>query len=361
MKDQITHRKRRHLDVCLDPHSGVQGKGSQMEKIRLPHRPLPELDLQDVTTKTSFLGQTLQAPIMISCMTGGTEEGKRLNRLLTQCANDVGFAIGTGSIRVMLRHPERQEDFALKKWAPQVPVLANIGAAQLEEYSPAEILQATHSLDADALYVHLNAAQEMFQQNGDGNFSSWKTNLARMIEQAKDFPILVKEVGAGIPPKDALELLDMGVSMVDIAGCGGTDWVAVESFSQDSPNKDFYHWGYPTAELLWAYRLLMKTNSDWAQRLQGKIIASGGLLTALDMVKALGCGASMAAAALPFLQAAAQGEDSLYNFAHQLVAHSQTAMLLIGAKNPQAIATKNLHAESDLCSSAQNLIAEVLG
>ncbi|MDT8299267.1 MAG: alpha-hydroxy-acid oxidizing protein, partial [Spirochaetaceae bacterium] len=199
MSDDLPERKQKHLEICLDQDLDIQSGSTGLQSIALPHRALPETHADQVDLKTEFLGYTQTLPVMISCMTGGSEDGRLLNRLLAEVAGKRKLAIGTGSIRVMLRHPETKSHFDLKPLVPNSPLIANIGAAQLTEYSPNNILEAVNSIDADGLYVHLNPAQELFQEDGDRNFQGWYDGFRRLLDSA-DIPILVKETGAGIPP-----------------------------------------------------------------------------------------------------------------------------------------------------------------
>ena len=330
--ESLPRRKTRHLNICLDEFSPVETGSSRLDEIALPHCAIPRSAPGNLHLGTRFLGYDLAMPVMISCMTGGSEEGRRLNRLLAEAAGRRRLAFGLGSIRVMLRYPETRAHFTMRSLVPDSPILANIGAAQLAEYSAERLVEAVRSLEADGLYVHLNAAQELFQEGGDTDFSHWRDNLRRLIEEAP-IPILVKETGAGIGPREGLELLRWGAAYVDLAGAGGTDWVAVESIREgklDGPREgtggregagerkgvegaggpmfggaavrdgfspggggtvprregpgvrdeslagSFLNWGYSTAELLLAYRLLAEVGGETGDLVRGRIIASGG-------------------------------------------------------------------------------------
>jgi len=364
MSDQLQERKQKHLDICLDKSVSVESGDTRLSEISLKHRALPEIHAAGVSLATGFLGYMLKMPVMISCMTGGSEEGRHFNNLLARIAGDSGLAIGTGSIRVMLRHTETTSHFELKKLAPEVPVLANIGAAQLVEYSPSVLTEAVKRIGADALYVHLNPAQELFQDDGDRDFTGWYDGFRRLIDAA-DIPVLVKETGAGIPPLEGLKLLEAGVSYIDVSGTGGTDWVAVESARKDSADRlasdSFRNWGYPTGELLLAYRQIVNAGGTAGEMAGGKIIASGGLRSPRDFAVSLACGAAMGAAAMPFIRAVSQGgEEAVYRYIAELETGIRAAVVLTGSGTLANLRNTSLRISRTLAGDAEELAEEAL-
>ena len=364
MSKDLQERKQKHLDICLDRSLCVESGDTGFSAISLPHRALPEIDSGAISLETPFLGYRLRLPVMISCMTGGSDNGRKLNRLLAGIAGESGLAIGTGSIRVMLRHPETRSHFEMKKIAADVPVLANIGAAQLVEYSPEILNEAVKSIGADGLFVHLNPAQELFQNDGDRNFLDWYDCFGRLLDHV-DFPVLAKETGAGIPPVEGLRLLKLGVSFVDVAGTGGTDWVAIEALRKESGKyiaaQSFRNWGYPTGELLMAYRQIVRAGGDSGALISGRIIASGGLRTPRDFAVSLACGARLGAAALPFIRYAAQGgPDAVADYIAELETGIRAAIVLSGAGSLENLRNTELRVSSELSVNAEELAEEAL-
>lgn len=352
----LSERKQHHLDLCLDPEAPVESGDTGFEGIRLPHRALPEIDADAVDIRQDLIGYRLAAPLIISSMTGGSDEGRRLNRLLARAAEELGIAIGTGSIRVMFRDPTTKDHFTLKKEAPDVPVLANLGAVQVRDYPVDTVVEAVKSLEADGLYVHLNAGQELFQKEGDRDFRGLYEGIRRLCDAAP-FPVLVKETGAGIAPADGLRLLKAGVDFVDIAGVGGTDWIAVEVLRRDISDRTageaFRGWGYPTADLLLAYRAL-------GRRAEGKIIASGGLRTPRDVAVSLAAGAVAAGMALPFIRAAAEkGLDGALAFGEAVKTGLISALALTGCPDLSAFRHLPLRVDTERAASAREILAEV--
>lgn len=361
---KLLKRKQKHLDICLDRSLSVETGDTRISEIKLPHKALPETDNTGISLGTSFLGYELKSPILISCMTGGSPEGSRLNRLLAVAAGKHGIAVGTGSIRVMLAHPETRSDFDLKKSAGDVPVLANIGAAQLSQYPVNSLIEAVKIIKADGLYVHLNPAQEFFQDGGDCNFKNWYEDIARLTEKA-DFPILIKETGCGIAPSEGLRLLNLGVSYIDVAGSGGTDWVAVEAHSRSNDNNSaaasFKNHGYPTAELLLAYRQIARAGGHSGTLVSGRFIASGGLRTPRDFAVSLACGSHLAAAALPFIRLASEGGiDALSEYIGELEMGIRAAIMLGGTGSIENFRKSELRIIPELLDNAEILAEEAL-
>jgi len=364
MSEDIQERKKKHLDICLDRSLSVESGDTGFSAITLPHRALPEINSESISLETPFLGYRLKLPVMISCMTGGSDIGRKLNRMLAGIAGESGLAIGTGSIRVMLRHPETRSHFEMKKFAADVPVLANIGAAQLIEYPPEILCEAVKSIGADGLFVHLNPAQEIFQIDGDRDFMDWYDGFGRLLDHV-DFPILAKETGAGIPPTEGLKLLKLGVSFIDVAGTGGTDWVAVEAMMNETGNgsaaESFRNWGYPTGELLMAYRQIVRAGGDSGALVSGKIIASGGLRTPHDFAVSLACGARLGAAALPFIRSAAHGgPEAVADYISELEIGIRAAITLSGSGSLENLRNTELRVSSELSDNAEELAEEAL-
>ena len=295
----IQSRKKSHLEACVDgPEADISSTvGAGFELVRFEHEALPELDLEEIDTTTDFLGTDLALPLMISCMTGGTHQGRDANRDLAIAAQACGVAVGLGSMRVGLENPDVLDHFSVKAVAPDVPVVANLAAAQLREIDHDRIADALDHLRVQAIALHLNPGQELFQPDGDRSFRGLEAAIAAFTERCP-VPVIVKETGFGISVSTALRLLDAGVDYVDVAGAGGTNWVLVEAQRLDDADADaaraLADWGNPTDAVLAAMR-------D-EPRLSGSIIASGGLRRGQDVAKAIALGAEIGALALPFIK-----------------------------------------------------------
>jgi len=259
-------------------------------------------------------------------MTGGSEGGFRANRQLAEAAQELGIPVGLGSIRVLFRSPELLPHFRIKPLAPDVPVLANIGAVQVRDGDPAAFFDLLERLEVQALVVHLNAGQELFQPEGDRDFRGLRQAIARLCGRAR-LPVIVKETGFGIGPGLARELLDAGVAYVDLAGAGGTNWITVESFRLPEEERpaaaEFADWGLPTAVLLASFG-----------GSQDRLLASGGLKTGMDAAKSLALGAELAGLALPVIRAVvAGGAEAVVRLFRGLERTLRAIMVMTGSRN----------------------------
>jgi isopentenyl-diphosphate delta-isomerase type 2 len=331
----LRRRKGRHLTVCIDPQGPIESPRSYFHDVTLIHHPLPELDWEDVDTRTEFLGHTLTRPFFISCMTGGSEAGARTNRHLVQAAQQTGIPIGLGSMRILLRDPELMHHFHMKEMAPDVPIWANLSVTQLSEIRANDLVEWLKRLEVQALVLHCNPGQEQFQPQGDRHFTGMLDNIKRLCA-ASPIPILVKETGFGLRPADVTNLSEAGVAAVDLAGAGGTNWVLVESQCHPEINplvaQEFHDWGNPTPLVLAAL-----------SESPVPVLASGGVRSGIDIAKSLALGACLAGLALPFVQADHKGGVEGVVECIETLTHSlKTAMLLTGSRNAAELSRAGL-------------------
>jgi isopentenyl-diphosphate delta-isomerase len=321
-------RKADHVRINLEQDVAGKGPGSGFDEYRFVNRALPGIDLAEVDTSAEFFGRKLGAPFLISCMTGGTEEARRINRTLAVVAQEHGFAMGLGSARALLEEPGLLDTFAVRSEAPDVLLLANLGAVQLNKgYGADDCRRLLDLLQADALVLHLNAIQEAVQPAGDTCFRGLLKKIETVCKQL-NAPVIVKEVGWGIAADTVRDLFDAGVAAVDLAGAGGTSWSEVEKHRIEEPWRArvagaFAHWGIPTAECLRAAR---------AAEPGGVLIASGGIRNGIDAVKALALGADAVGIAGPFLRAAAAGAGAANDLARELREVLRIAMFALGER-----------------------------
>jgi isopentenyl-diphosphate Delta-isomerase len=319
-------RKADHLRINAELDVGAKGVSSGFERYAFVHQALPEIDLAEVDTSMRLFGRRLAAPLLISCMTGGTPDGARINRILATVAAEHGLAMGLGSGRAALEAPETFETFDVRSLAPEVLLLANLGAVQLNKgYGADDCRRLVELLRADALVLHLNALQESLQPEGDTCFRGLLEKIEALCA-AVDFPIVVKEVGWGIGPDAVRRLFDAGVAAIDVAGAGGTSWSEVERHRIAHPWRArvaaaFAGWGIPTAECVRRAREVAPV---------GTIVASGGLIGGLDVAKAIALGADLAGVAGPFLRAADAGEERASELASEFVETLRVAMFALG-------------------------------
>lgn len=351
--NEIGSRKAKHLEICTDP-SGftIEDAWIGFESVHLVHDALPELTLDDVDASEDFLGQRIALPLLISCMTGGSEGGFRANRDLAAAAEILRVPVGLGSVRVLFDHAEMFSHFHVKPLAPGVPVLANLGAQQIRDVPHAAIFELMKRLEVQSLVVHLNPGQELFQPEGDRDFRGLKRALARLCA-GSPLPIIVKETGFGIHPDLVRELLDMGAAYVDLAGAGGTNWIAVESYrlaeEERTAAREFDGWGLPTA-------VLLASLGDAART--GRVIASGGLRTGMDLAKAVALGARLGGMALPLIRTVRDGGvEGTVRFVRRLERVLRSVLLLTGSRDLEQLRAAPRWLEPELTGYVEALRA----
>jgi isopentenyl-diphosphate Delta-isomerase len=296
----IARRKTDHLHIAASG-AGNFARSTLLECVQLVHVALPELALDEIDLSTTVLGHRLAAPLMIAGMTGGTQEGAIINRILAATAEKLGIAFGLGSLRPMLEHPKLASTFQVRRVAPSVFLFANLGLIQVRQMKTGSVVEAMDRVAADALCLHLNAGQELAQPGGDRDFRDGLLTIRRLVAELGR-PLLVKETGCGIAPSVARALEDAGVAAVDVSGAGGTSWIGIEAVrargEQALRGRELREWGIPTAACV-----------GWlaALGLRPEIIASGGIRTGLDAARALALGARAVALAQPALTAVRKG------------------------------------------------------
>jgi isopentenyl-diphosphate delta-isomerase len=321
-------RKADHIRINL--HEDVRAKGvdSGFADYRFLHQALPELDLDTVDTSVQVLRRRLAAPLLISSMTGGTPEAGKINRTLAEVAQARRMAMGLGSGRALLEHPDVLDTFDVRPLAPDALLLANLGAVQLNKgVTVDDCRNLVGRLGADALVLHLNPLQEALQPEGDVGFGGLLARIEALCRRL-EAPVVVKEVGWGIAPDTVRRLLDAGVAAIDVAGAGGTSWSEVERHRIEDPVRSrvaaaFAGWGISTAEALRLAR---------AAAAEAPVFASGGVRTGLDVAKAVALGADLVGMARPFLLAADEGARAADDLALELVEVLRVAMFCVGAR-----------------------------
>ena len=302
----IDQRKADHIKINLeqDVRSALT---TGLEAYQFIHEALPELDLNRIDTTLKLFDKQLAAPILISSMTGGTAEAETLNLRLAEAAQELNIAMGVGSQRAALEHPEQAATFQVRRVAPNILLFANIGAVQLNYgYNVDHCRRAVDMIQADALILHLNPLQEAVQDAGDTNFEGLSKKIEEVCKQI-EVPVIAKEVGWGISERTARLLSDCGVSAIDVAGAGGTSWSQVEMHrAPDEFTRQlaatFVGWGIPTADSILNVRKAAPNMT---------IFASGGLQDGLDIAKCIALGATLGGMAGPFLKAAAVSTEQV--------------------------------------------------
>jgi isopentenyl-diphosphate Delta-isomerase len=321
-------RKSDHIRVNLeeDVRSSLT---TGLEQYRFIHQALPEIDLDAVDLSQVLFARTVRAPLLISSMTGGTAEAGRINRTLAEAAQAAGIVMGVGSQRVALEDQDVADTFRVRRYAPDILLLANLGAVQLNYgYTIDDCKRAVEMIEADALILHLNAVQEAVQPEGDTRFSGLADKIAAVC-RALPVPVIAKEVGWGISERAARLLIEAGVSAIDVAGAGGTSWAQVEMYRIQDESlarvaAAFRNWGIPTAETI---EMVREVAPDLT------IFASGGLRSGVDIAKCIALGASLGGMAGPFLKAAARSLDDTLQTIAEIRRELQICMFATGAAN----------------------------
>ena len=315
-------RKAEHIRLALDER--MQLGENYFERYRFEHCALPELRFEDIDVSRTFLGVKLGAPLLISCMTGGTGDATRINRNLARAAERTRVAVGVGSQRKALEDPATAASFRIRPFAPSVPILANLGAVQLNYgYDVRQCREAVRMIEAHALVLHLNPLQEAIQPEGQRDFSGLLPKMAAVAREL-EVPLIAKEVGCGVSRDVALRLLERGISIVDTAGLGGTNWARIEAARADDAElgERFAGWGIPTPEAI--------------LRLRGidglTVIGSGGVRSGVDVAKAIACGADLVGLAYPFLRAADESEGRVVETVARIVEELKICMFCLGVR-----------------------------
>jgi isopentenyl-diphosphate Delta-isomerase len=332
MPDDTSQRKREHLDAALSDSSQYL-RTSGWEDVHLVHQSIPTRSLQGIDTTTHFLGHELRAPVVIASMTGGHEAAEEINARLAAAAEVLGIAIGVGSQRAALEDPALEPTYAVvRKHAPTALVMANLGVCQLvpQEDRPAfdagTIERAVGMIDADALAIHLNIAEEIVQVEGDRNFDDLSDAIERLTDTSS-VPVIAKETGSGLARESARSLVDRGVAAVDVGGSGGTSFVLVEAARAARQGdrraaqlgETFSEWGIPTAASV----------LDIAD-VGVPVIATGGVRNGVHAAKALALGADLVGVGRPALRAALEGTGAVIERLETLIEELRVAALLTG-------------------------------
>ncbi|MEM9775726.1 MAG: type 2 isopentenyl-diphosphate Delta-isomerase [Chloroflexota bacterium] len=335
-------RKADHIRINLEEDVSFNQLTTGLEKYFFMHQALPELDLDQIDTRTTIFGRQLSTPLLISSMTGGTARATSINRTLAEAAQEVGMAIGLGSQRAAIEDEELAKSYRIRKYAPDIPIFANIGAAQLNHGYGAEKLQvAIDMCEADAIYLHLNPLQEAVQPEGDRDWSNLLSKIEHLCN-VLPVPVMAKEVGSGISKEMAQKLIDAGISAIDVAGAGGTSWSQVEMYRAENWRDrriagTFRNWGIPTANSIQYCR---QASADLP------VFASGGIKDGIDIAKCIALGANLAGLAGQFLKSAVEGgSDATIELADTITEELKIAMFCAGAGDLEALSNTQLHTE----------------
>jgi len=337
LSKKIRGRKSNHLEICLEENVQARHVTTGFEEIYLVHRALPEVNRKKIDLSTKVFNHKFSAPIIVESITGGVEKATKINAAIARAVEKLGLGMGVGSQRAALEDPKLEHTFTVaREKAPTAFIIANLGGAQLVRgYSIKEVKKAVKMLNADALAIHLNPLQEAVQPEGETSYAGLLKKIGEIVH-AVDVPVIVKETGAGIGAEDAKKLEAVGVAGIDVAGVGGTSWAAVEHHRAKRQGDEFHQrlgeafwdWGIPTAASL----------IETTQSVRTPVIASGGIRSGIDMVKALALGACLAGMAHPILDPALHGTEEVKKTLQLIIEELRNTMFLVGANSVQKLA-----------------------
>jgi len=327
--DKTSLRKKEHLDLSLNADVSFKTKTNGFNHYEFIHDAATEVELDKITFETKFFKKKINYPFIISCMTGGTEEAENINAHLAIAAEELKIPIGVGSQRQALENKNYKNSYnIIRKNAKSVPVLGNLGAAELVKLKSSDpIKMLIEVIEADAFVIHLNPLQELLQPEGNPDFKGLLKSLKRLVKEI-EIPVIIKEVGMGISKDVAKQMLEVGVKGIDVAGAGGTSWAAIEMLRNKSTTNDyFWDWGLPTS-------FCLKENSKLKKNYKFILIGSGGINSAVDAAKAFALGADYVASARTILKELdTSGVDGVKNLITGWFETIRKIMFLTGSKS----------------------------
>ena len=337
MEDRDIHlRKLEHILICN--HCEVEyRKDTLFNAVELIHRGVPNCNLEEIDTTTDLFGKKLEAPLIVTGITGGHPKAKEINRNIAEAVEELNLGMGVGSQRAGILDSSVEDTYRVVRDYDIPLVIGNLGAVNFIEdrWNEETIERAIEMIDGDAMAIHFNPLQEAIQPEGNTNFKGigiLKDIISSYKRRYRDIPFIAKEVGEGFSREDAITLREIGFDGIDVAGSGGTSWAMVEYYRiKDREfrefSKRFLDWGIPTAVSL----LYVK------DVFPGTIIASGGIRSGIDMAKSIALGAHCCGVALPVLRAALRGSREVVKILERMIRELKTTMFLVGCEDIEAL------------------------
>ena len=351
----IQNRKDAHLALADAQYNPRADSG--FDSVRFMPNALPQLALDEVDSSVRVFAKEAssacsvsanpaflwRSPLYINAMTGGSANAQKINAQLARVAAKTGVAIASGSLSAALQNDALSDTFSvIRSENPRGFVMANVSAGT----SQSDAMRAVDMLQANALQVHLNAAQELVMPEGDRDFRNWLKNIEQIVRSCErvSVPVVVKETGCGMTARDVLRLRNIGVRAVDVSGRGGTNFVAIENARRSHGGYDYLaDWGLTTVESLIDIQKCDALKADPVE-----IFASGGVRTPLDVVRALALGASAVGVAGEFLHTLMhEGEDALLQQILDWQEQIRVIMALLGCKSVADLRDKTEFVHSD--------------
>ncbi len=309
------NRKDEHIQLAKLQESTTNG----FDRIFFEHDDLPNMSLDQVDLRTTFLGFVVELPIYINAMTGGSVQALQINEFLAKLAAHFKIPMMSGSLSAALKDTTQEPSYkVIRENNPHGLVISNVNPnVNLDEAK-----KAVEILNADALSIHLNVIQELIMPEGDRDFSLWQNNIENIVKSLR-VPVLVKEVGFGMSVKTIDKLKSIGVKHIDISGRGGTSFLEIEA-RRGKRNYDYLKdLSIDTADIL--LKLKKPTDVD--------IYASGGIRNAYDVIKALALGAKACGLSRYFLNLTLLNFNEALEEVKRFIEDLKKIMVMLGVKN----------------------------
>lgn len=318
----MDRQRRQRKDQHIENYLKTRTRGTTLlDCVYIEHNALSDVSIKQIDTSVEFMGQKIAMPLMVDAITGGGDSSASINEDLSSICQEINIPMAVGSESIALTDESSRESFELVKQKEDLFRIGNLGFERNYE----DFIFARDLIDAKAMQVHLNIAQELVMKEGDNDFHSSIDIIGELVEKFP-YPIIVKETGSGISKEVAQKLLEKNVQYIDVAGKGGTNFIEIEDLRDfEMDYSDLYNWGIPTAKSI----IDVRSASD-----DVFIIASGGIKTAMDVVKSIIIGADMAAMTGEVLNYLLRGgyqacEDFLKEINHKI----KIIMALLGVRN----------------------------
>ena len=322
--------KDKQIEICLNEE--VEDKGiNGFDLFKLNYQ-IPDFSLDEIETSIELLGKRMSLPLIIAPLTGGGYKSLEVNKRLAEAAEIMGIGMAVGSQRLMIKYPELKKTYYVRDVAPSILLFGNLGLVHLNYgIGYDECIYVVEEIGADGLMLYVNPLQEVFQGNGMVNFGGILRKLEHLCERFP-YPVVVKEIGYGMPRDFILKLKEVGVWGIDVAGRGGTNRVKIECllWSKKEP-EGIEEVGIPTA-------LALKEASEVVK--EKVLFASGGIRKGIEIAKAIALGAKAVSIGLPFLRWASQGVEAILKGVETLREELRFWMWYTGSKDLNSLRGK---------------------
>ncbi len=221
-----------------------QDRAGAFDDVSFIHHSLPGVSAEQVDIGTTVLGCRWEAPFYIDAMTGGTQATAAINADLAEAAAEAGVAIACGSQHVALHDPERADGFHVIRRGPRAPSCWPTSGRPSARRRRAGRGDAGGRRPADPPQRgpgagHARGRPRLHRLGARRSPPSSRPCPSRWWSRRWDSGSHAERIEA---------LARTGVAAVDVAGAGGTDFIAIEN--ERRPQRDLSYlvgWGQSTA------------------------------------------------------------------------------------------------------------------